>query len=200
MNAIDKRLVVLDRRRFLAISLSIAGGLMIGGIIPDAADAFVVADQPWDETRTGREINAWIMIEPDDTVIIRVAQSEMGEGIFTALPMIVAEELGCDWAKVKAEYASASRNLRENSVYRRMGTGGSGAVRRSREFLQAAGANARERLVRAAAARWSVPPESCHADAGKVLHQASGRNLGFGELAGEAAGISLPDDPPIKNS
>src|SRR5437868_5923470 len=138
MNAIDRKTIMLSRRRFLAISVSAAGGLMIGGFIPDMAQAMGVADAPWDGTVTGEEINAWILIEPDDSVIIRVAQSEMGEGIFTALPMIVAEELGCDWAKVKAQYASAARNLREDGVYRRMGTGGSGAVRRSREFLQAA--------------------------------------------------------------
>ncbi|MDZ5449343.1 xanthine dehydrogenase family protein molybdopterin-binding subunit [Labrys sp. ZIDIC5] len=198
MNAIDRTSTALSRRSFLAIGLSAAGGLMIGGFIPDAAHALDIADQPWAGTATEGEINAWILIEPDDTVIIRVAQSEMGEGIFTALPMIVAEELGCDWAKVKPEYASASRNLRENTVYKRMGTGGSGAVRRSREFLQAAGANARERLVQAAAARWQVPAESCSVDAGKVLHQASNRSLRFGELAGEAAKVTLAKEPAIK--
>jgi isoquinoline 1-oxidoreductase beta subunit len=198
MNAIDKHAARLSRRNFLAISLSAAGGLMIGGFIPEGARALVVDNQPWDETATGQEINAWIMVEPDDTVIIRVAQSEMGEGIFTSLPMIVAEELGCDWTKVKAEYASASRNLRENSIYKRMSTGGSGAVRRSREFLQAAGANARMRLVQAAAARWKVSPDSCSVDNGKVLHQASGRSLRYGELATEAAEITLASDPVIK--
>lgn len=198
MNVIDRTTFKLSRRRFLAVGVSAAGGLMIGGFIADAAGAVGAADMPWDAGEKGQEVNAWIVIEPDDSVIIRVAQSEMGEGIFTALPMIVAEELGCDWAKVKAEYASASRNLREDGVYRRLGTGGSGAVRRSREFLQAAGANARERLIAAAGRRWNVPPESCAVERGKVLHQASGRSLRYGELAGEAARIPLAAEPEIK--
>jgi isoquinoline 1-oxidoreductase beta subunit len=196
MNAIDKKLI--SRRHFLAVSLSAAGGLAIGVAIPGIADAIPIDNQPWDATAGGREINAWVMVEPDDTVIIRVAQSEMGEGIFTALPMIVAEELGCDWTKVKAEYASANRNLRENNVYQRMGTGGSGAVRRSREFLQAAGANARVRLVQAAAARWSVSPGSCTVDNGKVVHGASGLSLRYGELAADAAKVTLASAPAIK--
>jgi isoquinoline 1-oxidoreductase beta subunit len=196
MNAIDKKLI--SRRQFLAVSLSAAGGLAIGVAIPGIAGAIPIDNQPWDATLSGREINAWVMVEPDDTVIIRVAQSEMGEGIFTALPMIVAEELGCDWTKVKAEYASANRNLRENNVYQRMGTGGSGAVRRSREFLQAAGANARVRLVQAAAARWGVSPGSCTVDNGKVVHSASGLSLRYGELAADAAKVTLASAPAIK--
>jgi len=87
------------------------------------------------------------VIEPDDTVIIRYGRAEMGQGSFTALPMIVAEELECDWAKVKAEYASANRNFREKAVYGRLGTGGSRAVRETRPMLQQAGASARERLI-----------------------------------------------------
>src|ERR1043165_9403586 len=99
MNAIDRTSAALSRRSFLAIGLSAAGGLMIGGVIPDAAPPLPIADEPWGGTATDGEINAWILIEPDDSVIIRVAQSEMGEGIFTALPLIVAEELQCDWTK-----------------------------------------------------------------------------------------------------
>ena len=99
---------------------------------------------------------------------------------------------------MKAEYASANRNLRENNVYQRMGTGGSGAVRRSREFLQAAGANARVRLVQAAAARWSVSPSSCTVDNGKVVHGASGLSLRYGELAADAAKVTLASAPAIK--
>lgn len=187
----------LSRRRFLAVSLSAAGGLALGFSLPGPADAIPAAPRPWEES-PGREINAWILIEPDDTVVLRVAQSEMGEGIFTALPMILAEELACDWRKVKAEYASASRNLRDNNVYKRMGTGGSGAVRRSREFLQQAGASARARLVQAAAERWGVAPEACQARDGQVLHASSGRSLRYGELAADAARLTLAKEPAIK--
>ena len=118
---------------------------------PALAEAATLAASPWDdETAKAGEINAWIVIEPDDTVIIRYGRAEMGQGSFTALPMIVAEELECDWAKVKAEYASANRNFREKAVYGRLGTGGSRAVRETRAMLQQAGASARERLISAA--------------------------------------------------
>ena len=112
------------------------------------------------------EINAWLVINADNTVVVRVAQSEMGQGVFTALPMLVAEELHADWTLVRAEHADVNRHVREDKVYRRMSTGGSGAVRHSREYLQRAGAEARERLVRAAAQRWGVPADTCRAATG----------------------------------
>src|SRR5262245_42289743 len=132
----------LHRRHFILCSLSAAGGMAIGVMTPSLARAARLDAEPWDRAAPadGTEINAWLVIEPDDSVVIRVAQSEMGEGILTSLPMIVAEELACDWSKVRAEYASANRHVREDNLYKRMGTGGSGAVRRSREFLQQAGA------------------------------------------------------------
>jgi isoquinoline 1-oxidoreductase beta subunit len=188
----------LTRRRFLVVSASAAGGLAVGFAMPAAAETSAVSAQPWDEIPGGQEVNAWLVIEPDDSVVIRVAKSEMGEGIFTALPMIVAEELGCDWSKVKAEYASANRNLRESNIYQRMGTGGSSSVRRSREYLQQAGASARVRLIQAAAAKWNVPPESCSVKDGQVVHAASNRTLGFGALAADAAKITLAAEPAIK--
>src|SRR5262249_44728653 len=158
-------LTAFSRRRFLIATSSAAGGLAVGVILPTLADAAALAPQPWDKAAPAdaAEVNAWILIEPDDSVVIRVAQSEMGEGVFTAMPMIVAEELACDWTKVRAEYASANRNLREDNVYQRMGTGGSRAVRGSREFLQQAGASARERLIAAAAKRWNVASAECQA-------------------------------------
>jgi isoquinoline 1-oxidoreductase beta subunit len=187
----------ISRRQFLVVSLSAAGGLAIGVSLPGLATAASVSTEPWEQA-SGNEINAWILIEPDDTVSIRVAQSEMGEGIFTALPMIVAEELGCDWNKVRAEYASASRSLREKNVYGRMLTGGSSAVRQSREFLQQAGASARERLIAAAAARWDVAPNTCTVRDSVVTHAASGRSLRYGELAADAAKMKLVSEPAIK--
>src|SRR5262249_42283226 len=122
----DSPVPSLDRRRFLVATLSAAGGLAVGVVLPGRAGAFPLGPDPSDKAVPGdaREINAWIVVEPDDSVIIRVAQSEMGEGVFTSMPMIVAEELCCDWTKVRAEYASANRNVVENNVYQRMGTGG----------------------------------------------------------------------------
>ena len=146
----------------------------------------------------GAEVNAWLVISPDDTVTIRVAQSEMGEGVFTAMPMIVAEELHCDWNKVQAEYASANRSIREGGVYKRMATNGSGAVRRSRRYLQQAGASARERLIQAAADQWQVPATTCTAKDSIVTHTATGKTLRYGEIAHEASTIQLSKEPAIK--
>ncbi|HVM82080.1 MAG TPA: molybdopterin cofactor-binding domain-containing protein, partial [Stellaceae bacterium] len=192
--------LALSRRRFIVTGLSAAGGLAVGVLLPHLAKALPIAAEPWNkETAPGAgEVNAWIMIEPDESVVIRFARSEMGQGSFTALPMIVAEELECDWSKVRAEYASANRNLREGGVYRRMSTGGSRAVRESREYLQQAGASARVRLVAAAARRWNVPASECEARNGTVVHAASNRTLSYGTLAPEAAKIALDREPAIK--
>jgi len=190
----------LSRRFFISAGLSAAGGLVLGVALPGRADALPIEATPWlsPEDAKAAEVNAWILIDPDDSVTIRVAQSEMGEGIFTALPMIVAEELECDWTRVRAEYAEAHRNLVDGHPYQRMGTGGSGAVRRSREFLQQAGASARARLIAAAAQRWGVAPADCTARDGKVTHRATKRVLGYGSLAAAAAKITLAEEPAIK--
>jgi isoquinoline 1-oxidoreductase beta subunit len=190
----------LSRRRFIVSTATAAGGLMLGfHLPPGGARADEIATQPWmSPLDGGTEINAWLLIDPDDNVLIRVAQSEMGEGVFTALPMIVAEELECDWSKVRAEYASANRSLREGGVYQRMATGGSGAVRRSREYLQQAGASARARLIEAAAAEWGVSASECRAENSQVHHDGSGRSINYGAIAGHAAKIELAEEPAIK--
>jgi isoquinoline 1-oxidoreductase beta subunit len=193
-------LPALSRRFFITAGLSAAGGLAIGVALPGRSDAAPLDATPWlpPDAAQSTEVNAWILIEPDDSVTIRVAKSEMGEGILTALPMIVAEELECDWSKVRAEYADAHRNLVEKQPYGPMSTGGSGAVRRSREYLQQAGASARARLIAAAAQQWGVPPAECAAKDGKVSHAATRRSLGFGALAAAAAKIALTQEPAIK--
>jgi isoquinoline 1-oxidoreductase beta subunit len=193
-------LAPLSRRFFISAGLTAAGGLAIGVILPGRAEAFGLNATPYAPAGDGQaaEVNAWILIEPDDSVVIRVAKSEMGEGILTALPMIVAEELECDWTKVRAEYADAHRNFVENKPYGPMSTGGSGAVRRSREYLQQAGASARARLIAAAARQWGVAEAECTARDGKVSHAASKRSLGFGALAPAAAKIGLAREPAIK--
>ena len=188
----------LSRRRFI-VGLSAAGGLAIGVAIPGLAKALPLAAEPWSkDAPTPSEVNAWILIEPDDSVVIRFARSEIGQGSFTALPMIVAEELQCDWSKVRAEYASANRQVRENDVYRSMSTGGSQSVRQSREYLQQAGASARVRLIEAAARQWGVPVAECVARQGKVIHESSNRSLGYGALAADAAKVTLAQEPAIK--
>jgi isoquinoline 1-oxidoreductase beta subunit len=128
----------IDRRQFLLTTSVVGGAFVLGFVLPSRRiEAAVIAEKPWTSSTTGgTEVNAWLVIGSDDTITIRVAQSEMGEGVFTSMPMLIAEELACDWTKVRAEYASVNRSLRENRVYQRMATNGSGAVRRSREYLQ----------------------------------------------------------------
>ena len=184
----------LTRRGFVKATLSATGGLALGFHLP----ALAAMDGPWAGNPDGAEINAWLVIAPDDTVTIRVAQSDMGQGVFTAMPMLVAEELECDWNHVRAEYASANRSLREDRVYQRMGTGGSRAVSHSRPYLQQAGASARERLIKAAANEWGVPAAECRAGNSRVTHEASGRSKRYGELAAAAASITLDAEPDIR--
>jgi isoquinoline 1-oxidoreductase subunit beta len=177
------------------------GAAVDGAAAPRLAHllAAAVAPQPWTApTASGAEVNAWLIIGSDDTVTIRVAQSEMGEGVFTSMPMLVAEELECDWQKVHAEYASANRSLRENRVYQRMATGGSRAVQGSREYLQQAGASALARLLTAAAQQCGVPASECRADKGLVVHPASGHQVNYGAIATAAASVQLDAEPPIK--
>src|SRR5499427_1583573 len=177
----------INRRDFLNRTAAVGGAMVLGFWLPPSrAKAAAVAAQPWYRGSKDAEINAWLTIAPDDTVTIRVGQSEIGTGVFTTCPMMIAEELQCDWSKVRAEYASANRNAREKApawtlpvpgkgqydpagggepvqlkdqdgVYRRMGIGSSGAVRESRYYMQQAGAEARERLLLAAAQEWGVP-------------------------------------------
>jgi isoquinoline 1-oxidoreductase beta subunit len=195
------KLAQLTRRHFIVAGATAAGGFMIGiGGLPHRAQAADVAAQPWndDNAYAPNEIDAWIAIDPDDSILIRYQRSEMGQGSMTALPMIIAEELQCDWSKVRIEYASPNRNLRENKVYGAMFSNGSRSVRGSQKMLQQVGASARERLIAAAAARWDVPASECSAAASAVTHKPSGRSLRFGELAADAAKVALAKEPAIK--
>ena len=190
----------ISRRQFLVTTAAVGGAFVLGFHLPGReAEAATIAAKPWTPPlEGGQEVNAWLIIGSDDSVLIRVGQSEMGEGVFTSMPMLVAEELACDWTKVRAEYASANRSLRENRVYQRMTTGGSGAVRQSRKFLQQAGASARQRLIAAAAKEWGVPASECTADNSQVIHTASGRKVNYGAIAAAAAAVKLDAEPEIK--
>ncbi len=192
--------IALSRRAFIQAGLSAAGGLAIAAFAPEFAGATTISGQPW-SPETGKapdEVNAFVVVDPDNSITLRVAKSEMGQGVLTSMAMILAEELECDFSRVKVEYASADRNLVDTNVYGSMGTGGSRSVRGSRVFLQQAGASARARLIAAAAARWSVEPASCVASGGVVRDDASGRSATFGELAADAAKVTLGLEPTIK--
>src|SRR6476659_956770 len=128
----------ITRRHFVVASASAAGGLAISVAFPGLADAASIGAQAWGPESTPNEVNAFLAIDPDGGILIRSPHNEMGQGAITALPMIVAEELECDWSKVRVEYASPSRNLRDNGVYGDMVTAGSRGVRMSWQMLQQA--------------------------------------------------------------
>ena len=196
MNQIMK--TSITRRHFVVASASAAGGLAISVAFPGLADAASIGAQAWGPETTPNEINAFLAIDPDGSILIRSPHQEMGQGAITALPMIVAEELECDWSKVKVEYASPARNLREKNVYGEMTTVGSRGVRTSWQMLLQAGASARERLIAAAAQRWNVSPSDCEAANSKITHKATGRSFDYGALAADAANIKLDKEPAIR--
>jgi isoquinoline 1-oxidoreductase beta subunit len=196
MNQITK--TSITRRHFVIASASAAGGLAISVAFPGLADAATIGAQAWGPESVPNEINAFLAIDPDGSILIRSPHNEMGQGAITALPMIVAEELECDWSKVRVEYASPSRNLREKNVYGEMTTVGSRGVRTSWQMLLQAGASARERLIAAAAQRWNVSPSDCEAANSKVTHKPTGRSLDYGALAADAANIKLDKEPLIR--
>src|SRR5262245_33670669 len=183
----------LSRRSFLASVSSAGGALALGFHIP-------FGPRPGAASTPAAEITAWIVIEPDDTVIIRVAKSEMGQGVFTALPMLVAEELECNWSKVKPEFAAPAENHRRRRVFGDMSTGGSRSIRTSHEALRKAGATARHMLIGAAANAWNVPPDQCRAERGVITHLPSGRSVRFAEVAEAAARIEPPANVQLKHS
>jgi isoquinoline 1-oxidoreductase beta subunit len=196
MNQIVKS--TLTRRDFVVAAATVTGGLAITVMLPSFAEAATIGAHPFGPDASPHDINAFLAIEPDGSILIRSPHNEMGQGAITALPMIVAEELECDWAKVKVEYASAMRNLREHNVYGDMVTAGSRGVRTSWRMLQQAGASARERLIAAAAQRWNVQPSECKAENSTVTHKASGRSLDYAALVADAARINLDTEPAIR--
>jgi isoquinoline 1-oxidoreductase beta subunit len=183
----------LDRRSFLVTAGAAAGGLTLGFAIPfgGAARATPTAHGP-------REITCWIAIAADDTVTIRVARSEMGQGAMTGLAMLVAEELECDWSKVRTEFVSPTLNLAKNRIWGDTSTGASRSIASSQDYLRRAGATAREMLIAAAAAQWRVPPAQCVAANGSIMHRPSGRTVSFAAIAPAAATIAPPVDVALK--
>lgn len=181
--------ITLSRREFLKVSATMGGGLAIEFCFPVAAHA---ADAV-------TEVNAWIVIHPDDRVVIRIARSEMGQGTYTALAQLVAEELDCDWSKVSAEFASPNEHIRRHRIWGSMSTGGSQGVRSSQDYVRKAGASARHMLIAAAAARWKVAATECTVDKGIIAHAPSKRTLSYGEVAADAAKLSPPGEVKLRD-
>ena len=179
----------ISRRSFLAGISAVGGGITLALKIP-FSPARAVGVSP--------EITAWLVIHPDDSVVIRVAHAEMGQGAQTGLAMLVAEELECDWAKVRTEFVSAVENLRRHEIWGDMSTGASRSISSSQLYLRQAGATAREMLIAAAAARWNVPASECFARMSTITHRPSGRKVMFGAVAEDAAKITPPEDVKLK--
>ena len=173
----------LSRRGFLASAGAAAGGLMVSFHVPLAQ----AANAP-------PEINAWVVIKPDDTVVIRIARSEMGQGTLTGLAQLVAEELECNWARVTTEYPTPGQNLARKRVWGNFATGGSRGIRESHDYVRKGGATARLMLLQAAADAWGVPAAECSVSAGVITHTPTGRKTVYGRVAA-AAGHPTPPDP-----
>ncbi|WP_363346082.1 molybdopterin cofactor-binding domain-containing protein [Methylocystis echinoides] len=178
----------MNRRNFVVGGAALGGGLSLGLAEPLRADA---AEAP--------EINAWIVVKPDDTVVIRIARAEMGQGTLTGLAQLVAEELDCDWSKVTTEFPTPGQSAARGRVWGDFVTGGSMGVRASQDYMRKGGAAARHMLIQAAADAWKVPAAECSVDKGVIVHAASGRSTTYGKVAEAAAKLAPPADVPLKD-
>ncbi len=188
--AIRGKTMKLSRRNFIGASAAAGGGLALGmrvpfGVSPAAAQATA-------------EINVWVAIKPDDTCVIRIARSEMGQGTLTGLAQLVAEELECDWKKVTTEQVTPGANLARKRAWGEMGTGGSRGIRSSQEYVRQGGAAARMMLMQAAADEWKVPIGELTVSDGVIAHAASKRSTSYGKVADAAAKLAPPDPKSIK--
>ncbi|MCL4745292.1 MAG: molybdopterin-dependent oxidoreductase [Burkholderiaceae bacterium] len=187
----DADTLELSRRRFLVGSATAAGGLMIGLHLPFAGEALAAELPP--------EVNAWVVVKPDDSVIVRIARSEMGQGTLTGLAQLVAEELECDWSKVSTEYPTPGQNLARGRVWGNFSTGGSRGIRESHEYVRKGGATARMLLLQAAADAWGVPVAECSAANSVITHAGTGRKTTFGKVASAAARLTPPANVALKD-
>ena len=191
----------LARRKFIVGSAAAGGGLALGmqlqfgvsgvsGGIGSAEAAGVVADVA--------EVNAWVLIKPDETCVVRIARSEMGQGTLTGLAQLVAEELECNWKNVTTESPTAGQNYARKRVWGEMGTGGSRGIRTSEDYVRRGGAAARIMLLQAAADQWQVPASELSVSEGVITHAASGRKTSYGKMAAAASRLTAPDPKSIK--
>ncbi len=181
----------LGRRNFLVSGTAVTGGFSLGFRLPFTDGAAHAAEV--------QELNAWVVIHPDDKVVIRIARSEMGQGTLTGLAQLVAEELECDWAKIAWEYPTPGENVKRNRVWKNFSTGGSRGIRESNQYVREGGAMAREMLIAAAAADWKVPAAECSAAKSVITHKPSGKTVGFGKVAAAAAKLEPPKEVKLKD-
>src|SRR5882672_10538790 len=179
-----------SRRRFIVGSAAAGGGFALGipfGLTEAAAQG-----------AAGSEINAWVVVKADDTCVVRIARSEMGQGTLTGLAQLVAEELECDWKKIATEHVFPGQNLAHKRVWGEMATGGSRGIRTSQDYVRRGGAAARIMLLQAAADEWKVPVGELKVANGVITHAASQRSVSYGKIATAAAKIEPPDPKSIK--
>ena len=187
MNYVPK----MNRRAFITTAAAAGGGLALGLELPlGPRSAGAQAATP--------ELNAWVVVKPDDTVVVRIARAEMGQGSLTGLAQLVAEELECDWSKVTTEIPTPGQSLARKRVYRNMNATGSRSIRESHEYVRQGGAMAREMLKQAAANDWKVPVGEVTVSKGVITHKASNRSTTYGKVADAAAKIEPPDPKSIK--
>jgi isoquinoline 1-oxidoreductase beta subunit len=184
----------LSRRNFVAGTAAAGGGLALGFNLPSGFGAAMAQGA----ATNGTEVNIWVAIKPDDTCVIRIARSEMGQGTITGLAQLVAEELECDWKKVTTEQITPGTNLARKRAWGEMGTGGSRGIRTSQDYVRRGGAAARIMLLQAAADEWKVPVGELKVANGVITHAASQRSVSYGKIATAAAKIEPPDPKSIK--
>jgi len=202
-----KETINVSRREFMITSGKVGAGFTLGLYLSacsdDSADATRVAS---DDVKAQvasdlkvPEVNAWVMIQADDSVIIRIARSEMGQGTLTGLAQLVAEELECDWSKVSTEYPTPGQNIARDNVWQSFATGGSQGIRGSHLYVRKGGAVARHMLTEAAAEKWGVPMTECKAANSVITHGPSGRTTTYGNVATHAAEMFPPEQIELKD-
>ncbi|MCS3447738.1 MULTISPECIES: xanthine dehydrogenase family protein molybdopterin-binding subunit [Bradyrhizobium] len=183
----------LNRRAFVIGTATAGAGLALGLDLPFGGPAVVRAADG------APEVNAWVVIRPDDTVVIRIARSEMGQGTLTGLAQLVAEELECDWSKVTTEYPTPGQSVARKRAWGDFSTGGSRGIRTSQDYVRKGGATARVMLIQAAANEWKVPASECKVSNGVVTHTPSGKTTTYGKVAEAAAKLEPPADVKLKD-
>src|SRR5580698_10312139 len=182
-----------NRRSFIVGSSAAGAGLALGFNLPLGANNVVRAEDG------SPEVDAWVVIKPDDTIVIRIARSEMGQGTLTGLAQLVAEELNADWSKVTTEFPTPGQNVARKRVWGDFSTGGSRGIRESNKYVREGGAAARMMLIQAAAAAWDVPAAECTADKGVITHKASNRTVTYGQVAEAAGKFEVPKDVTLRD-
>ncbi|MFQ3458018.1 molybdopterin-dependent oxidoreductase [Bradyrhizobium sp. UFLA01-814] len=188
----------LNRRAFVIGTATAGAGLALGLDLPFGGPAVVRAADGAPEVNAP-EVNAWVVIRPDDTVVIRIARSEMGQGTLTGLAQLVAEELECDWSKVTTEYPTPGQSVARKRAWGDFSTGGSRGIRTSQDYVRKGGATARVMLIQAAANEWKVPASECKAANSVITHTASGKTTTYGKVAEAAAKLEPPADVKLKD-